>query len=64
MRYTGYDMTPNELSWEVKNIPAPGEVWELARKNFLADKWWRGPDHPDPPEETGSTSIFTKARTR
>jgi 3',5'-cyclic AMP phosphodiesterase CpdA len=50
MRYTVYDMTPKELSWEVKNVPAPGEVWELARKNFLADKWWRGPDHPDTPE--------------
>jgi 3',5'-cyclic AMP phosphodiesterase CpdA len=50
MRYTVYEMTPKELSWEVKNIPAPSEVWELAKKNFLADKWWRGPDHPDTPE--------------
>ena len=52
MRYTVYEMTPKELSWDVKNIPAPGEVWELARKNFLANKWWRGPDHPDTPEGT------------
>jgi Icc protein len=50
MRYTVYEMTPQELSWEVKNIPAPSDVWELARKNFLADKWWRGPDHSDTPE--------------
>lgn len=50
MRYTVYEMTPNELTWEVKDIPAPAEVWELAKKNFLADKWWRGPDHPDTSE--------------
>ncbi len=50
MRYTVYDMTPKELAWEAKNIPASPEVWELAKKNFLADKWWRGPDHPDTPE--------------
>ena len=50
MRYTVYEMTPEELSWEAKNIPAPPEVWDLARRNFLADKWWRGPDHPDTPE--------------
>ena len=51
MRYTVYEMTPKELSWEVKDVPAPPEVWELARKNFLANKWWRGPDHPvDTPE--------------
>lgn len=50
MRYTIYEMTPKELSWEVKDVPAPQEVWELAKKNFLANKWWRGPDHPDTPE--------------
>lgn len=50
MRYTVYEMTPRELAWEVKNIPAPQEVWELAQKNFLADKWWRGPDSPNTPE--------------
>jgi len=50
MRYTVYEMTPKELSWEVKNIPAPAEVWDLAKKNFLAEKWWRGPDHPETPE--------------
>jgi 3',5'-cyclic AMP phosphodiesterase CpdA len=50
MRYTVYEMTPKELKYEVKDVPAPAEVWELARKNFLADKWWRGPDHTDTPE--------------
>ena len=50
MRYTVYEMTPKELSWEVKNVPAPPEVWELAKKNFLADKWWRDADQPDTPE--------------
>ncbi len=50
MRYTVYEITPRELAWQVKNIPASTEVWELAKKNFLADKWWRGPDHPDTPE--------------
>lgn len=50
MRYTVYEMTPNELSWEVKNVPAPTEVWQLAKKNFLANKWWRGPDHSETPE--------------
>ena len=43
-------MTPKGLKWEVKDVPAAPEVWELAKKNFLADKWWRGPDHPDTPE--------------
>src|SRR3990172_3013007 len=50
MRYTVYEMTPKGLNYEVKDVPAPSEVWELARKNFLANKWWRGPDHPDTPE--------------
>ncbi len=50
MRYTVYEVTPKELNWEVKNIPAPSDVWELAKRNFLADKWWRGPDHTDTPE--------------
>ena len=50
MRYTVYEMTPTALGWEVKDVPAPPEVWELAKKNFLANKWWRGPDHPETPE--------------
>ena len=50
MRYTVYEMTPKGLKWEVKDVPASPEVWELARKNFLANKWWRGPDHPETPE--------------
>lgn len=50
MRYTVYELTPQELTWEVKNVPALADVWELAKKNFMADKWWRGPDHPDTPE--------------
>jgi 3',5'-cyclic AMP phosphodiesterase CpdA len=50
MRYTVYEMTPKGLKWEVKNVPAAPDVWELAKANFLANKWWRGPDHPDTPE--------------
>lgn len=50
MRYTVYEMTPKTIKYEVKDVPAPAEVWELARKNFLANKWWRGPDHPETPE--------------
>ena len=50
MRYTVYEMTPKGLKWEVKDVPAPQEVWDLGRKNFLANKWWRGPDHPETPE--------------
>jgi hypothetical protein len=50
MRYTVYDMTPKTLKWEAKDVAAAPDVWELAKKNFLADKWWRGPDHPDTPE--------------
>jgi 3',5'-cyclic AMP phosphodiesterase CpdA len=50
MRYTVYEMTPKQLSWEVNDVPAPQEVWDLARKNFLADKWWRDADQPDTPE--------------
>jgi Icc protein len=53
MRYTVYEMTPKGLKWEVKDVPASQEVWDLARKNFLANKWWRGPDHSmDTPEGT------------
>jgi Icc protein len=50
MRYTVYDMTPKGLKWEVKDVPASPEIWEMAKKNFLANKWWRGPDHPETPE--------------
>jgi 3',5'-cyclic-AMP phosphodiesterase len=50
MRYTVYEMTPKGLRWEVKDVPAAQEVWDLARKNFLANKWWRGPDHPETPD--------------
>ncbi|MBA4423094.1 MAG: metallophosphoesterase [Syntrophus sp. (in: bacteria)] len=50
MRYTVYEMTPKGLKWDVKDVPAAPEVWELAKKNFLANKWWRGPDHPETPE--------------
>ena len=50
MRYTVYEMTPNGLNLEVKDVPASPEIWEMAKKNFLANKWWRGPDHPETPE--------------
>ena len=50
MRYTIYEMTPKGLKYEVKDVPAPSEIWEMARKNFLADKWWRDADHTDTPE--------------
>lgn len=50
MRYTVYEMTPKKLKWEVKSVPAAPEIWDLAKKNFLADKWWRGPEHSDTPE--------------
>ena len=50
MRFTVYDMTPKGLKYEVKDVPATAEVWSLAKKNFLADKWWRDADQPDTPE--------------
>lgn len=50
MRYTVYEMTPKGLKYDVKDAPVPAEVWELGRKNFLANKWWRGPDHTETPE--------------
>ena len=52
MRYTVYEMTPKGLKYEVKDIPAPSEVWELARKNFLGEggNWWRDADQPNTPE--------------
>ena len=50
MRFTVYEMTPKGLKYEVKDVPASAEVWELARKNFLADKWWRDADQPNTPE--------------
>jgi 3',5'-cyclic AMP phosphodiesterase CpdA len=50
MRYVVYEMDPRELSWEAKDVSAAPEMWELARKNFLASTWWRGPDHPRTPE--------------
>ena len=50
MRYVVYEMTPTELTWQTRDVAAPREVWKLARANFLADDWWRGPDHPKTPE--------------
>lgn len=56
-RYTVYDMTPEGLSWVVKDVPAPPEIRELAKRNFLSDKWfWRGPAHPDTAE--GNQRFF------
>ena len=49
MRYTVYEMTPKGLKYEVKDVPVPAEIWELARKNFLANKWWRDADQPGYP---------------
>ena len=49
MRYTVYEITPQEMPWEVKDVTASTEVRALA-KNFLENKWWRGPDHPLTPE--------------
>jgi hypothetical protein len=69
MRFTVYEMTPKHLKWEVRSVPAAPEVWELAKKNFLADKWWRGPEHADTPEgnqkylefyESPSTESFLR----
>jgi len=56
MRYTVYEMTPKELSWQVFDIPVSEDIWNLARKNFLADKWWRGPDNMDTAE--GNKAYF------
>lgn len=47
MRYTVYEITPKTLSWEVANIPVSQDVLDLAKKNFLADKWWRAPNASD-----------------
>ncbi|HUL29072.1 MAG TPA: metallophosphoesterase [Thermodesulfobacteriota bacterium] len=50
MRYTVYEITPRELSWQVKSVPASNEVWELAKKNILACQGCRRPEHPDTAE--------------
>lgn len=50
MRFTVYDMTPQGLQYEVKNVPATAEIWALAKKNFLADSWWRDADQPNTPD--------------
>lgn len=50
MRFTLYDMTPQGLKYEVKNVPASADVWALAKKNFLADSWWRDADQPNTPD--------------
>jgi len=50
MRYTVYELTPTSLSWKVFDVPAPQEVWELAKANFLANEWWRPSDAPKTPE--------------
>jgi hypothetical protein len=51
-------MTPKGLKWEVKDVPTTPEVLELAKKNFLANKWWRGPDHPETPEGNQKYTEF------
>jgi len=63
MRYTIYTLTRDRLSWEVKNVPAPAEWWELAKKNFLGPpgKWWRGSDHPETPEGDAKMLKFFEA---
>ncbi|MBI5381708.1 MAG: metallophosphoesterase [Opitutae bacterium] len=50
MRYTIYEMTPRELSYVVKDVPASPEIWEQAKKHFLATTWWRDADQPNTPE--------------
>ena len=50
MRFAVYEMDGHGLKWETRNVPASREVWEVAKSNFLATKWWRGPDHPATPE--------------
>jgi len=50
MRYTVYELTPTSLSWRVFDVPAPQEVWDLAKANFLANEWWRPSDAPKTPE--------------
>ncbi len=62
MRFTIYEMTPSGLKYEVKDVPASAEVWELAKKNFLADKWWRDADQPDTPEGNRKYVDFYESR--
>ena len=50
MRFTIYDMTSQGLKYSVKDVPASAEILALAKKNFLADSWWRDADQPNTPE--------------
>ena len=50
MRYVVCEMTAGGLAWETRRVPAPDGVWALAKANFLANEWWRGPDHPKTPD--------------
>lgn len=63
MRYTVCELTPTTLSWQTKNVPAPSEWWELAKKNALgpAGKWWRCSDHPETPQGNEKMLKFFEA---
>ncbi|MEM2546972.1 MAG: metallophosphoesterase [Candidatus Bathyarchaeia archaeon] len=46
MRWTLYELTPTSLSWEVRDIRVPTEIWTIAKEFFLKDTWWRPTDCP------------------
>ena len=52
MRYTIYNLTDRYLEYEVLDVPASDEIWEIGRSNFLekAGKFWRLWNLPDTPE--------------
>jgi len=58
MRWTLYDLTPTSLSWEVRNVQVPQEVWELAKQYFLENTWWRPSDCPPGPEGDAKYLAF------
>lgn len=64
MRYTVYTLTPDNLNWESKNVPASEDVWKRAKENVIgaAGKWWRCSDHPEGAEGDKKMLEFFEAK--
>ena len=64
MRYQVYTLTPDNLSWISKNVPATEDIWKRAKANVIGPtgKWWRCSDHPEGPAGDKKMLEFFEAK--
>lgn len=64
MRYTVYTLTPKELSWVSRNVPATKDIWKRAKENIIGKPgaWWRCSDHPEGPAGDKKMLKFYEAK--